>query len=99
MGRPRKKRRQSHGTAWHWKQTDCWYYTLPGTKQRVPLFDEQGQRIRGQENARLAEHAFARAKIANHVAQNGQPPAGEWLVAQVCSEYLQSCNVAWQRVG
>jgi hypothetical protein len=32
MGRPRKQRRQPHGSAWHWKQTDCWYYTLPGTK-------------------------------------------------------------------
>ena len=30
-GRP-KTRRQSHGSAWHWKQTDSWYYTLPGTK-------------------------------------------------------------------
>ncbi|MBL8825961.1 MAG: tyrosine-type recombinase/integrase [Planctomycetaceae bacterium] len=92
MARPRKKRRRSHGTAWHWKQTDCWYYTLPGTKQRVPLFDEQGGRIRGKENSRLADHAFARARIANQVAQNGQPLAEEWSVARVCSEYLQSCE-------
>jgi len=42
----RKTRRQSHGTAWHWKQTDCWCYTLPGCKKRVPLFDEEGNRIR-----------------------------------------------------
>jgi len=27
MGRKRKQRRQPHGSAWHWKQTDCWYYT------------------------------------------------------------------------
>ena len=40
--RRRKKRRQSHGSAWHWKQTDSWYYTLPGTKKRVPLLDEDG---------------------------------------------------------
>jgi hypothetical protein len=26
----------SIGSAWHWKQTDCWGYTPPGTKQRVP---------------------------------------------------------------
>ena len=39
-GRP-KSRRQSHGPAWHWKQTDAWYYTLAGTKKRVPLFDEE----------------------------------------------------------
>lgn len=60
--------------------------------QRVSLFDEQGQRIRGQENVRLTEHAFALAKIESYVALNGQPPAGEWLVARMCSEYLQSCQ-------
>src|SRR5689334_8444291 len=42
----RKSRRQSHGSAWHWQQTDSWYYTLPGAKKRVPLFDEDGNRIR-----------------------------------------------------
>src|SRR5688572_25540729 len=46
----RKTRRQSHGSAWHWKQTDGWYYTLPGTKKRIALFDEDGRRIRGLEN-------------------------------------------------
>ncbi len=25
MARTRKSRRQQHGSAWHWKQTDCWY--------------------------------------------------------------------------
>ncbi|HUQ68396.1 MAG TPA: hypothetical protein VM165_02665 [Planctomycetaceae bacterium] len=40
----RKFRRQQHGSAWHWKQTDCWYYTLPGTKQRVSLLDEHPSR-------------------------------------------------------
>jgi hypothetical protein len=37
MGRERT-RRQQHGSAWHWQQTDCWYYTLPGTKNHLPLF-------------------------------------------------------------
>ena len=27
----KRKGRQSHGSAWHWRQTDCWYCTLPGT--------------------------------------------------------------------
>jgi hypothetical protein len=27
MGRNRKQRRQSHGSAWRWEQTDCWYYS------------------------------------------------------------------------
>src|SRR4029453_8183686 len=43
----RKTRRQSHGSAWYWKQTDTWYYTLPGTKKRVSLFDEEGSRVKG----------------------------------------------------
>lgn len=56
------------------------------------MFDEQGGRIRGKGNVRLVEHAFARAKIANQVTGNRQPLPGEWLVARVCSEYLQSCE-------
>jgi len=35
------KRRQARGSAWHWRQTDCWYYTQPGTKKRMPLVDEK----------------------------------------------------------
>jgi hypothetical protein len=57
MGKTPKSRRQRHGQAWHWKQTDCWYYTPPGTKRRVPLFDEDGRRIRGKQNDRAADLA------------------------------------------
>ena len=59
MGRTKKQRRNPHGSAWHWQQTDCWYYTLPGTKRRVSLYDEQGERIRGKQNRETAEHALA----------------------------------------
>ncbi len=31
MGRKRKVRRQSYGSAWLWKQTDCWYYSCRHT--------------------------------------------------------------------
>jgi integrase len=92
--RTRKKRRQSHGSAWHWKQTDGWYYTLPGTKKRVPLFDEDGLRIGGVENKKAAQLALARVKVSNQ----WQPITDqvihteEWLVAKVCSEYLQYCE-------
>jgi hypothetical protein len=41
MGKRTKKRRQSHGSAWLWKQTDCWYFTPPGTRKRVALFDDK----------------------------------------------------------
>ena len=43
MARKRKQRRQQHGSAWHWKQTDCWYYTEPGTKKRMPLVDDSAE--------------------------------------------------------
>ena len=64
MGRKRKQRRQPHGSAWYWKQTGCWYYTRPGAKKRLPLFDEDGQRIRGAANKEAAELALAKEKIS-----------------------------------
>ncbi len=92
MGRNRKQRRQQHGSAWHWKQTDCWYYTLPGTKKRMPLFDENGERIRGKGNQEAAEMALAKAKVANASDPAGVTGRENWLVARVCSEYLQYCE-------
>lgn len=91
MGRKAKVRRQSHGSAWHWKQTDCWYYTLPGTKRRVALFDEQGVRIRGRDQKFAAEEALAREKLA-WAGEAGGRTDSEWIVARVCSEYLQYCE-------
>lgn len=93
MGRKAKKRRQSHGSAWHWKQTDCWYYTLPGARKRVSLLDEDGQRIRGKENKEAAEIALAREKLTWEGEAGVLPSSGgEWIVARVCSEYLQYCE-------
>ena len=92
MGRNRKQRRQQHGSAWHWKQTDCWYYTLPGTKKRVPLFDEQGQRINGKDNQEAAETALAKVKVATDSGNADTLNRQRWLVAKVCSEYLQYCQ-------
>ena len=76
MGRKRKQRRQAHGSAWHWKQTDCWYFTMPSTRQRVPLFDEHGERIRGKENKEAAELALARERLS--WATEGPSGNGEW---------------------
>lgn len=89
----KQKRRQSHGSAWHWEQTDSWYYTLPGTKKRVPLFDEDGNRIRGADNKKAAQLALARVKLGQGWLPEA-PPASpdEWIVAKVCSEYLQYCE-------
>lgn len=93
MGRKRKKRRQSHGSAWFWSQTGCWYYTMPGTKKRVALFDESGERIRGKENKEAAEVALAKEKITwaddNDALTLGN---GQCLVARVCSDYVQYCE-------
>ncbi|HTN76510.1 MAG TPA: hypothetical protein VL096_14725, partial [Pirellulaceae bacterium] len=92
MARKRKARRQQHGSAWHWKQTDSWYYTLPGTKRRMPLFDAEGERIKGAGNQAAAERALAKIKVT--LADDG-PEAltrDEWIVARVCSDYLQYCE-------
>ncbi len=96
MGRKAKPRRQSHGSAWHWIQTDCWYYTMPGTKKRVALFDEQGERIRGHENKVAAEVALAREKLS-WANETGGSSGGEWIVARVCSEYLQYCEQGFNK--
>ena len=64
MGKKLKKRRQPHGSAWHWKQTDCWYYTLPGAKKRLPLFDEDGERIRGKVIEKYIETEAANRQVA-----------------------------------
>ena len=92
MGRSRKQRRQPHGSAWYWQQTNCWYYTLPGTKRRMALFDEQGERIRGKENRQISEQSLARVKLAVVEHGDGQIAEQEWLVARACSEYLQYCE-------
>ena len=95
-GRPgrKKTRRQSHGSAWHWKQTDCWYYTLPGSKKRTPLLDEDGARIRGIEQKPAAQRAMARVKLAGDWQPSSDQPATNetWIVAKVCSEYIQYCE-------
>ena len=98
MGKKKKRqRRQQHGSAWHWKQTDCWYYTRPGTRKRVPLFDEDGNRIRGKENKEKAQLALARIRIAQ---QDGEPQIpqtdDQWTVARVCSLYIDQCKNAYE---
>jgi len=55
-------RRRAHGSAWHWLQTDAWYFTPPGTKRRVALLDSSGKRIKGKSNKQAAELPLARFK-------------------------------------
>jgi integrase len=59
----------------------------------VPLFDEDGNRIRGVENKHPAQIALARVKLGQGW-QPESPPASpeEWIVAKVSSEYLQYCE-------
>ena len=103
MGRKRKQRRQSHGSAWHWKQTGCWYYTMPGTKKRVPLFDEEGQRIRGESNKEAAELALAKEKLSWEDGAFGAPDgSGPWLVP-IGNERIPTSRLrlseAWRPIG
>ncbi len=86
-GRPRKKRRQSHGSAWHWKQTDTWYFTQPNTRKRIPLIDEKGNRIRGKENKDAAQLALARIRLSDEL-QPAIQPTSQWTVAKVFDVYL-----------
>ncbi|MBL8825540.1 MAG: tyrosine-type recombinase/integrase [Planctomycetaceae bacterium] len=90
--------RQRRGAAWYWKQTDSWYYTPTGSKRRVGLFDEHGKRIRGKSSKQAAELALARVQVAAgfKLAPLRDATVSEaprtWLVAKVCSEYLQYCE-------
>lgn len=101
MARKRKQRRQQHGSAWHWKQTDSWYYTEPGTKKRVPLFDEKGERIRSNENKEAARVALARIKLADELRTPTPPTFDKWTVAKVCDVYLadlhRTANPEWAK--
>ncbi|HEY5313296.1 MAG TPA: hypothetical protein VIK18_12285 [Pirellulales bacterium] len=92
-------RRQRRGSAWYWKQTDCWYHTPQGTKRREPLVDENGKRIRGAENKQAAGLALARVRLKQGLSpppEESSPPAVAkvWSVASVCSEYLAHCERA-----
>jgi hypothetical protein len=60
-GRP-QSRRQSHGSVWHCKQTDTWYYTLPGTKKRFSLFEEDGNKTLFPDSLSFGEHRFLEEK-------------------------------------
>ncbi len=87
------KRRRTRGSAWHWQQTDGWSYTPPGTKNRVTLADENGRRIRGKDNKKLAELALARVKASGEWRPTSEPSVkDEWLVAKVCSVFIQNCE-------
>lgn len=93
------QRRQRHGSAWFWKQTDCWYITAHGTKRRQPLFDGDGRRIRGADNKRAAQLALARIRLTPGLASatsEGEQASGvePWSVARVCFEYLTHCERA-----
>ena len=94
MGRKRKQRRQPHGSAWHWKQTDCWYYTHAGHEEAGAPSMRTG---RGSGAARTGKPAESGAGEGKAFLGGRRPPGspsanGPWLVARVCSEYLQYCE-------
>ncbi len=88
-----KRQRRQRGSAWHWRQTDCWYYTPPGTKRRVRLVDENGKPVRGKDNRQAAELALARVRVAGQWRPTAEPAGeSEWRVARVCSKYIEYCE-------
>lgn len=87
------RRRRSRGSAWHWRQTDGWYYTPPGTERRVRLLGEDGRPVRGKDNRQAAELALARIKAAGNWRPTAEPAGRDpWLVAQVCSRFIEHCQ-------
>ena len=98
MAKRRTKRRQPHGSAWHWNQTDCWYFTEHATKKRVPLLDENGKRIRGKENKCDAQKALARVKLAGELSPAAVSSSDEWTVARVCDTYLTDLHRSARRI-
>ena len=92
------KRRRRRGSAWYWKQTDCWYYTPRGSKRRAPLVDAGGRRIRGAGARQEAQLALARVRLKQGLSPAPETPvartAAAWTVARVCSNYIQHCRQA-----
>jgi len=58
----------------------------------MPLFGEDGERIRGKGNAEAAEVALAREKLSWEESAGRPAGNGDWLVARVYSDYLQYCD-------
>lgn len=93
------QRRRRRGAAWYWKQTDSWYYTPKGTKQRALLRDESGRPVRGLENKPSAGLALARVRLKQglsspQIEEVPVPAVEAWTVARVCSCYLEHCERA-----
>ena len=80
------RRRRSRGNSWHWRQTDCWYYTPLGTKRRVRLLDEDNRPIRGKDNLQVAELALARVKASGNWRPTVEAESKDpWLAGRRCA--------------
>ncbi|MDP7017499.1 MAG: hypothetical protein QGG36_16965, partial [Pirellulaceae bacterium] len=68
----------------------------------MPLFDEQGERVRGKENKEAARLALARVKLVDELSPQPTTSSGEWTVAKVCEIYLadlhQSATLEWAKL-
>lgn len=84
------KRRRSRGRAWYWQQTDSWYYTPPGTRNRVRLLGLDGLPLRGPDSRDAADLALARIQASGkwRAAPDPKVASQSDVVARVCSEYL-----------
>ncbi|MFM7071524.1 MAG: hypothetical protein ACKO38_06980 [Planctomycetota bacterium] len=58
----------------------------------MPLFDDNGERIRGRNQQLVAEQSLAKVKLSGAPNHTSQAAEHDWIVARVCSEYLQYCE-------
>ncbi|ADB18376.1 hypothetical protein Psta_3721 [Pirellula staleyi DSM 6068] len=88
-----RQRRRSRGSAWYWKQTDCWYYTAPGSQKRVRLLALDGTPIRGATCRKEAELSLARERTSDRwQCESTEEVTAAWSVGRVCSEYIAECE-------
>jgi hypothetical protein len=64
---------------------------MPGTNRRMPLYDENGERIRGKDRREAADLALAKEKLIWN-DEGDSNATGDWNVARVCSGYIQYCE-------
>lgn len=64
----------------------------------MALFNEEGIQIRGIENKQAAQLALARVKLGRGRTREALSPE-IWIVAKVCSEYIQYCERTLARNG
>lgn len=56
------------------------------------MFDESNARICGRDRQQVAEQALAKITLSGELNGSGPVIDQDWIVARVCSDYLQYCE-------